>query len=357
MIINILGDFAPVKETDKSMNDLEFLSSDIQDLLQSANVNVFNLEAPICSKKKRLLKVGPNLNIDTRYLQYMQKYNLNLASVANNHIFDYGVEGYFETVENLLRYDISTIGVEKNYTVLDVESKKIAIYSLADHEFNSINENSVNLFKSTRFIQELNYLSKEVDYIVVLYHSGKEEHKFPTPELQQRCRLLVDYGANIVVTQHSHTLGVKEIYKDNTIYYGQGNFYFNLIDSDHWNSGVILSLKVGKNISVEENFYIKKGEKLFLSEDIKENFYSNTSNFNRKGISESFNELIKKETMKYLGVFLGFSKVLRFIDRRLKGAISKRMYKKRQLLTILNYLECETHLEILKEVLRSKIYD
>ena len=42
-------------------------------------------------------------------------------------------------------------------------------------------------------------LKKQCDYVIVLYHGGKEHYRYPSPYLQKVCRKIVDKGADIVV--------------------------------------------------------------------------------------------------------------------------------------------------------------
>ena len=52
----------------------------------------------------------------------------------------------------------------------------------------------------------------------------------------------MDKGADVVVCQHTHCIGCEEKYNHGTIVYGQGNFLFDLVDNEFWNTGVLVCI-------------------------------------------------------------------------------------------------------------------
>jgi len=62
--------------------------------------------------------------------------------------------------------------------------------------------------------------------VIVLYHGGKEQCRYPSPRLLKACRAMADHGADLILCQHSHCIGCYEEYNGCHILYGQGNFHF-----------------------------------------------------------------------------------------------------------------------------------
>ena len=84
---------------------------------------------------------------------------------------------------------------------LMAEGKKIGIYACVEHEFTVATEkesgaNPIDLLETPDHIVEL---KKQCDYVIVLYHGGKEQYRYPSPNLQKTCRKLVEKGADLVV--------------------------------------------------------------------------------------------------------------------------------------------------------------
>ena len=78
-------------------------------------------------------------------------------------------------------------------------------------------------------LDHIQNLKDQCDYVIVLYHGGKEHYRYPSPYLQRVARKMVEKGADLVVCQHSHCIGCYEKYKDSMIIYDQGNFIFERI--------------------------------------------------------------------------------------------------------------------------------
>ena len=127
------------------------------------------------------------------------------------------------------------LGVGENKTisakpfVLSVSNKKIGVYACTEHEFSIAEDNKpgANPFDPLESFDHVSNLKKDCDYVIVLYHGGKEHYRYPSPMLQRVCRKFVEKGAGLVICQHSHCIGCEEKYLDGTIVYGQGNFIFN----------------------------------------------------------------------------------------------------------------------------------
>ncbi len=58
----------------------------------------------------------------------MKKANINYLSIANNHIFDYGVKGFKDTKKNLQNNNITFSG-KYHYPVIDKNGCKILLYA------------------------------------------------------------------------------------------------------------------------------------------------------------------------------------------------------------------------------------
>ena len=132
------------------------------------------------------------------------------------------------TIEALKNAGIQYSGVGSNldearkvfYTF--VNGIKIGIYCCAEHEFSIASEHKsgVNPFDPMNSLDDVK-LSKEdgkADFLIVLYHGGKEHYRYPSPQLQKICHKLIEKGADLVVCQHSHCVGCKEEYKTHLCY-------------------------------------------------------------------------------------------------------------------------------------------
>lgn len=89
-------------------------------------------------------------------------------------------------------------------------------------------------------------LKSQVDYVVVLPHTGIEYNIKPTEEDRERVHQLIDLGVSAVVGAHPHVVQPVERCKDGIIAYSLGNFVFDDQDNPETEKGLMLKLEFSK---------------------------------------------------------------------------------------------------------------
>ena len=199
----------------------ELLGDELEKILQEVDIRIFNLEAPITNKGIPLDKHGPNLKINPKTMNGIKKINPSLLTLANNHVMDFKNEELQETTEILKQNRIDFVGVGENLLctkkkhIFNIKNKKIAVYVCAEHEFSiaTMTKSGVVPFDLVVAIEEIKKLKSECDRVIVLYHGGKEHYRYPSPNLKYNCNKMVEYGADLVICQHSHCIGCMENYQ------------------------------------------------------------------------------------------------------------------------------------------------
>ena len=125
-----------------------------------------------------------------------------------------------------------------------------------------------NPFDPFLTMQDIRDLKKKVDYVIALYHGGKEHCRYPSPRLRNLCREMVLCGADVVITQHSHCIGCYEEYEGGHIVYGQGNFHFCWANmAETWYTSLLIELEIGNELSVHFIPLITKDEGIDIARD------------------------------------------------------------------------------------------
>lgn len=294
--------------------------------------------------------------------------NPHFFTLANNHILDQGEQGLKSTTSLLDKYGIDYAGAGKDVEegakpyIFEHDGKEIGIYCCAEHEFTIATENTpgANPFDPLNSLDYVMELKKQCDYVIVLYHGGKEHYRDPSPYLQKVCRKIVDKGADIVVCQYSHCIGCEEKWHGGTIVYGQGNFLFDDCDNEFWNSALLIELEFSKDSKVEIKYIPikKKGNTVRLSDDssILEGFKSRSKQIiDKKFIEENYYQfadfMSKNYYYKISGRISTFLPV-RIINKLTNYLLLKWIYGEREKLNIINCLECEAHRELLTCILK-----
>lgn len=370
MKIIIGADLAPTQSnfglfSSSDVNAL--LGNELLSLLKSVDMRIFNLEVPLCDKQEPIHKCGPNLIAPISTISGIKVIHPTLLTLANNHILDQGEQG-LKSTEEMLNNKIPFIGAGENLSeackpfISEQDGVKIGIYACAEHEFSIATEKSAgaNPFDPLESFDHIHSLKEKCDYVIVLYHGGKEHYPYPSPNLQKVCRKMVQKGASLVICQHSHCIGCYEEYKNNTIIYGQGNFLFDISDSELEKTSLLIKISINDEVQMEYIPIVKAGNGVVLADnqtakEVLVSFHKRSDEILKEGfIEQQYRKFALKNRNTYLRRFSGFSKWLSFIDQKLlKGFLVRHKYNKMQLLAMQNYIECEAHRELIIAGLKS----
>lgn len=350
------------------------IGSELKSVLNEANYKVFNLETPLVNQKSPIKKSGPSLIASPETIEALKQLGVNLVTLANNHILDQGEKGLESTIKTLETAQISWIGVGYNNKnicssrIVEIEGRKIGFYACAEHEFSIVGnlQPGANPFDARISLTDISQLKKKCDYLIVLYHGGKEEYRYPTPELQKSCRSAVDAGADLVLCQHSHCIGCEEEYHGSRIVYGQGNFIFDESECELWKTSLLLS--INEKYEIDYCPIVKYGNKIRLAEekerkDILKEFKDRSESIKKENfIADSFDLLCKEKENMYLLRLLGVNRnslIFRLFNkismRKWESFIIKRKLNNKYILTLINFIECEPHRELLISMLKKRV--
>lgn len=236
MKILLAGDFCPTECTDElfKTKDIKTLFADTVTLFEGNDINFVNMEGALTESDAGIEKFGPCLKGTPIAAEVMKEVGINLVGLSNNHIFDYGIQGYKDTVAALNEQGIAYTGFGENYEdarknyYFEKNGEKIAFVCVCESEYSYALEDRMGsrLYDCYDTIADVREAKANADKVIVIYHGGKENCRYPSPRMRKLTHALIDAGADLVTCQHSHCIGCCEYYKDKFICYGQGNFHF-----------------------------------------------------------------------------------------------------------------------------------
>ena len=239
------------------------ISEDLQQLLQSSEINCINFEGPIRSNGVPIKKSGPNISQDPNAPRWLEDHGFNLINFANNHIMDFGNCGLDETINSFKK--AGTIGAGSYYEAYQKRIIKtnsgirIGFLSASHCEFGCLTESGYEgkgyawCFspKFERNIKEKN----NIDLLVIINHGGIEYMDAPLPEWRETYKKWIDWGADAVICCHPHVPQGWEYYKNKPIIYSLGNACFDLKkhNNSFWYYGLccILNIQEDKKIDLQ----------------------------------------------------------------------------------------------------------
>lgn len=192
------------KKDDFTIGDCENVFSDSTDLHvsdkgQYADPNIEAYWFKSAAKNAKILKEG----------------GVDVVSISNNHINDYGPQGHEDTKKALDDAGVEW-GEEGKIVYLEKNGYKLAVICMTMY-----GEYYVDSIK-----EAIAEASENSDYQIVYFHGGTEAIHAPENWKINACHALVDAGADLIMGDHPHVLQPMETYNDVTIIYSLGNFIF-----------------------------------------------------------------------------------------------------------------------------------
>ena len=354
MKILIAAELAPKKEEVNELfikGDVKTLFNGVAELAENADRFIVNLECALTHEGTVIKKFGSCLKGDPKCAETLKKAGITDVALANNHVFDFGKKGLLDTMKNLERVGLPYMGVGKNDTesrkiyYIEQDGKKIAVVNVCEHEYSYALPDRIgaNAYDSYLTMQDIREAKKNADFVIVIYHGGKEHCRYPSPRLRNLCREMVYCGASVVVMQHSHCIGCYEEFEGGHILYGQGNFHFCWDnDTEMWNTSLLVELTIDKSLKIGfipltttddgVGIDLAKGEKC---ERIRCEFEARNAELKNGKWKEGWHDFCQK----YAGMYRGALKGL---------AMPETTEEQTQLFA--HYLDCEAHTDVWREL-------
>lgn len=210
----------------------------VKDILSSADAAIGNLESPAgvtgfpIKGKTFTFRARP----DT--LQGAVNAGIDVLTLANNHILDYGPGALGETLDNLDQYGIARTGAGRNIkeamtpAIQECGGLKVGVLSFSrvipypGWVVGPNHPGVANGWDAKTVLQAIQQADSQVDVLVVSIHWGIELADYPAKDQQNLAKAMVDSGADVILGHHSHCLQGVEVYKEKPILYSMGNFIF-----------------------------------------------------------------------------------------------------------------------------------
>lgn len=249
---------------EKMGGDYFKLFQKVNEYLKSFDYVVANLEGPVSSKG---IKVGSiySFRMDPQVLTALQRANIKVFNLANNHMFDYGIRAFEDTLDNLNKKLLFFYGGGENsyqaYApfIVSKNGVKIGILGFSDflNHLEAKNDRpGVAIVGSEKFFQAIREARKKVDILIVTFHWGEEYQFQPTARQKKFAYQTIDSGADLIIGHHPHIIQKIEVYKNKFIFYSLGNFIFDQSFSRETMMGGLVEVEI-KDKKIK-NIYFRK---------------------------------------------------------------------------------------------------
>lgn len=233
MKLALLGDIALIGELSYENNaKVEDRFKQLADYLSSFDYVVANLESPFSIRRKRYGAKSAYLYSDVRNIEILKQLHIKAVTLSNNHIFDYGNEGFDLTKKLLQEHEIAYFGVDgKNYLV-EVAGNKLAFSGYCCFSTNPLNNvregcDGVNAYNVEDVRNALKRYSQYGYLNILAVHAGLEHVNYPSLDHIRLARSYSDICPYVYYGHHPHVIQGVEEYNGSLIAHSLGNFCFD----------------------------------------------------------------------------------------------------------------------------------
>jgi poly-gamma-glutamate synthesis protein (capsule biosynthesis protein) len=244
IIIHIVGDVHGEKAIKR-----EALPT-LKKYFRSGDLNIFNLETAVTDADVKEEKEY-NFKTDLAFLKALKEIGFNVATVANNHSYDYGLPGFMDTLQNLKAAGISYVGGGKNSEsayhgrVYKVRGMRIGVLGFAkvnggpDSIAKKDKPGITDGYDARSTESAITHLRELSDVLIILSHWG-EEGSFCTRDWEiASAKKWLSLGADIIVGSHTHTVQPIALEKNKLVAYSLGNFIFYSSKIENRTTGIL----------------------------------------------------------------------------------------------------------------------
>ena len=216
------------------------LSEDIVKIMTESDWMVANSEFTVSNRGTAIPGKLYTFRAKPERLTIYSEMGVDLVTLANNHVYDFGQDAFLDMLQYLDEYQIPHIGAGKNIEeasmpyYLIINGYKVAFLNATRAEKHILTpaatETSEGVFycyDPTNMIQKIQEVRKESDIVISIIHFGKEGSHELEKEQVESARAYINAGSDMVIGHHAHTLQGIEFYNHKPIIYNLGNFIFN----------------------------------------------------------------------------------------------------------------------------------
>jgi poly-gamma-glutamate synthesis protein (capsule biosynthesis protein) len=233
--IVIASDWAPIRAFDAIVaHSPEAVYGDVLPILRQNDLRIVNLECALSGDAAPVWKSGSVFKGRPEHIRGLTAVPFDVATLANNHVFDYGTEAFRQTLDLLSEHSIRSVGAgmsaeeARRPLILGLKGVRIGIVNFSEGEdlTSAVSGPGVFGWDVDAVVESVRAIRPEVDVILVICHGGVEYIPFPPPYLAEAFRHIAETGADLIIGHHAHVPQGVQFVNGVPICYSLGNFVF-----------------------------------------------------------------------------------------------------------------------------------
>ena len=255
--IIVAGDWAPIRALEPVVRSApDSVYGDMLPVLRAADLRVVNCECALTAARKPVWKSGAVFKGSPVHVAGLTRVPFEVACLANNHVFDYGLRGFRDTLDVLRRNGIRTVGAGLTFgealspLTVAVKGTRVTVLNFSEGEDLTASRGGPGVcgWEIDRLVRLVRMYKLRGDFIIAVGHAGLEYVPFPPPYVVGAFRALAEAGADCVIGHHPHVPQGLEVRGGRLIAYSLGNFvFYQLSDLYYRKTGFCLEIRVRGN--------------------------------------------------------------------------------------------------------------
>ena len=251
--IVVAADWAPIRALEPVVSRApEAVYGDLLPVLRAADLRIVNCECALTGADRPVWKSGAVFKGRPARVAGLTSVPFEVACLANNHVFDYGLPGFRETLGVLRRSGIRTVGAGMTFDeasaplTLTIRGRRVTVVNFSEGEDLTASTGGPGVcgWEIDLLAGRVREAKAKGDFVVAVGHAGLEYIPFPPLYVVAAFRALSDAGADCVLGHHPHVPQGLEMRRGRLIAYSLGNFAF-------WQPGDFYYRRTGFCLSLE----------------------------------------------------------------------------------------------------------
>lgn len=254
------------------------ISEKIIEKCNDADIFMLNNEFSISDRGEAIPGKLYTFRAKPERIEIIKELGTDIVSVANNHIYDFGLQAFNDTIDIINNSGIKTVGGGKN----SEEAEKVVYYVVNGLKIGFVSASRAEkvrytpgakeetpgiflMYDDTRLNEVIEKSDKQCDYLIAYIHWGTEDSKFYEEYQREIAKKMIESGVDAIIGGHPHILQGMEYIDGKPVVYSLGDFWFN--DETKYNG--MINLKIDINGLKSMNFIpcMQTGYKTLYLED------------------------------------------------------------------------------------------
>lgn len=235
---DVLFSASPLNKYDTGNGITSILSEELLDKMNSSDITMVNLEFPFSTRGTQMEDKQYTFRADPARCMVLEEMGVDIVSLANNHILDFGIEALLDTVSTLRENNILSVGAgedleaAKKPSTITINGRNIAflgasrVIPVTDWNATKYSPGVFTTYDPTLLLEEIKLAKQSNDLVIVYVHWGIEKEEYPEEYQRTMAKQYIDEGADLIIGSHPHVLQGIEYYNGKPIVYSLGNFVF-----------------------------------------------------------------------------------------------------------------------------------